>query len=77
VKDVIRAKKVAYNAWLQKKARSSLPLRYAETQNFAALTVKMFKTWEDFGHKLDSIIPLLASQPSILANHLAPPRQYC
>jgi len=47
VKEAIRAKKVAYKAWLNNKADSSLHSRFAEVRKF-----KM-QSWENFGHKLD------------------------
>jgi len=40
VKDAIRVKKVAYKAWLQKIAESSLHSRYAVARKSAALTLK-------------------------------------
>jgi len=56
IKDAIQAKKVAWNAWLQKKGDSYLCSRYAERRKCGALTVKTSKTQclENIGHKLDS-----------------------
>jgi len=49
-KDTIRAKKVAYKAWLQNEAESCLHSRYAEARKSAALAEKKstMQFWENF-----------------------------
>jgi len=64
LKDVIRAKKVAYNTWLQNKAESSLHSRYADEQKYAAQADERSKTQsgENFGRRLCLELP--ASHPT-------------
>ena len=55
VKEAIRAKKVAYKAWLANKSSLELRSQYSEARNAAATKVKLFKerAWKEFGERLD------------------------
>ena len=56
VKEAIRAKKDTFKAWLQERSSSDLQSRYTEARKAATSAVKKFKekSWEEFGHRLDS-----------------------
>ena len=55
VKEAIRAKKVAYKAWLANKSSLELRSQYSETREAAATKVKLSKerAWKEFGERLD------------------------
>jgi len=69
VKDAVRVNKVAYEAWLENKAKSLHSL-CAGTRKSAALAVKKSKmqSWKNF-RQLDSEANKVAGQQSALANH--------
>ena len=55
VKKAIRAKKVAYKAWLTHKSSLELRSQYSEARKAAATKVKLSKerAWKEFGERLD------------------------
>ena len=55
VKEAIRAKKVAYKAWLANKSSIKLRSQYSEARKAAATKVKLSKerAWKEFGERLD------------------------
>ena len=55
VKEAIRAKKVAYKAWLANMSSLALRSQYSEARKAAATKVKLFKerAWKQFGERLD------------------------
>ena len=55
VKEAIRAKKVAYKAWLANKSSLELRSQYSEAHKAAATKVKLSKerAWKEFGERLD------------------------
>ena len=55
VKEAIRAKKVAYKAWLANKSSLELRSQYSEARKTAATKVKLSKerAWKEFGERLD------------------------
>ena len=55
VKEAIRAKKVAYKAWLANKSSVELRLQYSEARKATATKVKLSKerAWKKFGERLD------------------------
>ena len=55
VKEAIRAKKVAYKAWLANKSSLELRSQYSEVRKAAATKIKLSKerTWKEFGERLD------------------------
>ena len=55
VKEAIRAKKDAFNAWLHDRSSSDLQSRYTEARKVETLAVKKSKkSREEFGRRLDS-----------------------
>ena len=54
VKEAIRAKKVAYMAWLANKSSLELRSQYSEARKAAATKVKLSKqrAWKEFGERL-------------------------
>ena len=58
VKKAIRTRKDVFKALLQNRSSSGLKSRYSEARKAGALAVKLFKerSWEKFGHRLDSNI---------------------
>ena len=55
VKKAIRAKKVAYKAWLANKSSLELRSQYSEARKAAVTKVKLSKerAWKEFGERLD------------------------
>ena len=55
VKEAIRAKKVAYKAWLANKSSAKLRSLYSEARKAAATKVKLSeeRAWKEFGVRLD------------------------
>ena len=55
VKEAIRAKKVAYKAWLANKSSLELRSQYSEARKAAATKIKFSKerVWKEFGERLD------------------------
>ena len=55
VKEAIRAKNVAYKAWLANKSSLELCSQYSEARKVAATKVKLCKAraWKEFGERLD------------------------
>ena len=55
VKEVARAKKVAYKAWLANKSSAELIPHYSETRKEATTKVKLYKkeALKEFGERLD------------------------
>ena len=55
VQEAIRAKKVAYKAWLANKSSLELRSQYSEARMAAATKVKLSKerAWKEFGERLD------------------------
>ena len=55
VKEAIRAKKVAYKAWLANKSSLELRSQYSEARKATATKVKLSKerAWKEFGERLD------------------------
>ena len=53
VKEAIRAKKVAYKAWLANKSSVELRLQYSEARKAAATKVKLSeeRAWKEFGER--------------------------
>ena len=56
VKEVIRARKIAFRAWLTNKSSEQLRLQYFAARTTAATIVKQSKekSWGEFGQKLDT-----------------------
>ena len=56
VKEIIRATKDAFKAWLRDRSSSDLQSRYTEARKAATSAVKKSKekSWEEFGRRLDS-----------------------
>ena len=56
VKEAIRAKKVAYKAWLANKSSAELYSQYPEARKAAATKVKLSKerAWKEFGERLNN-----------------------
>ena len=55
VKEAIRAKKVAYDAWLANKSSLELRSQYSEALKAAAKKLNCLreKAWKEFGERLD------------------------
>ena len=54
VKEAIRAKKVAYKAWLANKSSLEFRSQYSEARKAAATKVKLSKERKEFGERLDN-----------------------
>ena len=54
VKEAIRAKKVAYKAWLANKSSHEFRSQYSEARKAAATKVKLSKERKEFGERLDN-----------------------
>ena len=54
VKEAIRAKKMAYKAWLANKLSLELRLQYSQARKASAIKVKLSKerAWKEFGERI-------------------------